>query len=639
MGLVRCPLAAFVCLLLPTTAFAGSSNSLMDVSPDGSRLVVANTDSGTVTVVDLAARKAVCELPAGDHPEGASWVGNGPLVLATVYGDDAVVFYDTDRRQAVHVLPVADEPYGVVVTKDGKRAYVSHDYPGTVSEIDVAARKVTRTFKVGENCRGIALSADEKTLYVTEFFTAKLVAVDVASGTAADSWVGYESDNLCRHVVLHPGRPKAYLSHTRSRVTTFDARGSVFPMLAVCDLWAKPAGEKRRRVIALDTYNGVYVVTNPWEAAVSPDGSRLYTIYAGTNDMNVHRLLADDYKEVERVGSARRVGTHPRAVRVRPDGKEVYVYNTLDFEVGVYDADMKRLAAVPVCKPPHTAEWRRGKELFQAATQPMGSARWIACASCHPDGLSDGRVWHNPEGRRRTVNLFGLAHTHPLHWSADRDEVQDFEYTIRGKLMKGRGLYDGPIKPRPTFLPAAELDEHLAGKSKDLDALAVYTNSFHFRLSPHAAGPGKLTPEAERGKAVFFSKETRCATCHNGPYYTDSTLKRPFTLHDIGTGGGPDEKMGPKYDTPTLLGVYRVGPYLHDGRAKTLRDVLTTHNAGDTHGTTSHLTPGQVDDLIAFLKSLPYEDPPDETPNTVKDRVKLTYPRPVVAAAPAAGGG
>ena len=37
----------------------------------------------------------------------------------------------------------------------------------------------------------------------------------------------------------------------------------------------------------MDTYNGVYVVTNPWEAALSPDGKRLYTIYAGTNDMNV----------------------------------------------------------------------------------------------------------------------------------------------------------------------------------------------------------------------------------------------------------------------------------------------------------------------------------------------------------------
>ncbi len=56
----------------------------------------------------------------------------------------------------------------------------------------------------------------------------------------------------------------------------------------------------------------------------------------------------------------------------------------------------------------------------------------------------------------------------------------------------------------------------------------------------------------------------------------------------------------------------------HDGRAKTLRDVLTTCNKDDRHGKTSHLKPAEIDDLVAFLKSLPYESLPDETPNTVK---------------------
>src|SRR4051794_31457174 len=83
---------------------AGTSNSLLDVTPDGKRLAVANTDSGTVTVVDLASRKAVCELPAGDHPEGVAWVGNGPLLLATVYGDDRVVVYNADAKAAVAIL-------------------------------------------------------------------------------------------------------------------------------------------------------------------------------------------------------------------------------------------------------------------------------------------------------------------------------------------------------------------------------------------------------------------------------------------------------------------------------------------------------------------------------------------------------
>ncbi len=615
-------LFAFALLLGSAAACpAGSSSSLLDLSADGSRLLVANTDAGSVSVIDVKARQKLVEVAVGDHPEGVAWAGN--LALATVYGDDAVQFINAATGRVVHTLAVADEPYGIVTTRDGAFAYVSHDYPGTVSEIDVAGRKVTRTFAVGKDCRGLALSADEATLYATEFYTGTLVAVSRATGRVADRWPGQEQDNLARHVTLHPKRGKAYVSHIRSRVTAHDARGSIFPHVSFCDLTPAKPGEKRRRSIALDTYDGNFVVTNPWESAVSPDGSKIYTVFSGTNDLYVSKLIDDDYQEMERIGHAVTVGKHPRAVCVSPDGREVYVYNTLDHAVAVFDELFrKKLGTIAVGEPAHTAEWRRGKELFQTALQPMGSARWISCSSCHPDGLHDGRVWTNPEGQRKTMNLFGLAHTHPLHWSGDRDEAQDFEYTIRGKLMQGRGLSKHQLKPRTTFTEFAESDQKTAGMSADLDALAVYTNSFPVRPSPHAPG-GKLTPAAERGKATFFAKETNCASCHSGGYFTDSSTKKPQTLHDVGTGGAATEKIGAKYDTPTLLGVYRVNSYLHDGRAKTLLDVLTTCNPGDKHGTTSHLKPADLDDLVAFLKSLPYETPPDRTPNTVEHYLKL----------------
>jgi YVTN family beta-propeller protein len=614
-------LPAVLALLAPA-ARAGTSNSLMDVSPDGRRLLVANADNGTVSVVDTAARKVLREVPVGDKCEGVTWVGNGPLAAATVYREDRVVFFDAESGKVVEKLAVPNEPYGIVATKDGSRLYVTHEYPGVVSEIEVASRKVLRQMTAGSMVRGLALSPDEKRVYVTEFYTAALHALDRASGKVVDTWRGHSTDNLCRNVVVHPRRPKAYLSHIRSKIEVIDGRGSIFPHLTVYDL-VPPDGSRRGRSFAMDTYNGVYVVTNPWEAALSPDGKRLYTIYAGTNDMNVSEVIDDDYVEIERVGRAVGVGQNPRAVRVSPDGKTVYIDNALDFTVTFHDAaTMRRVAAIKVCEPPKSAEWVRGKILFSTANRPLTSRRWIACASCHPDGHSDGRVWQNPEGLRKTPAMMGLAHTHPLHWSADRDEVQDFEYTIRGRLMQGPGLLREAMKPKRGFEPV-ELEEHLAGRSQDLDALAVYTNSFDFTLSPHVPAPGKLYPAAERGKALFFSKAVGCAECHSGPYYTDSSLRKPFKLHDVGTGqDDPSEKMGPKYDTPTLLGVYRTAPYLHHGKAKTLRDVLTTCNKGDRHGKTSHLSAAQLDDVVAFLKSLPYEAPPDETPNTVKYRYR-----------------
>jgi cytochrome c peroxidase len=80
--------------------------------------------------------------------------------------------------------------------------------------------------------------------------------------------------------------------------------------------------------------------------------------------------------------------------------------------------------------------------------------------------------------------------------------------------------------------------------------------------------------------------------------------------HDVGTGNDdPSELMEPAYDTPALLGVYRSAPYLHHGKAATLHDVLTNFNKQDQHGNTSNLTDVQIEDLIEFLKALPFEDP------------------------------
>ncbi len=133
----------FVALVLASIRplHAGSSNSLLDLTPDGKRLLVANADNGSVTVVDATAHKAVCEIAVGDKPEGVAWIGNGPLAAVTVYGEDVLAFIDADAGKVVEKLRVADEPYGIVITKDGRRAYVTHEYPGTISEIDLSSEK------------------------------------------------------------------------------------------------------------------------------------------------------------------------------------------------------------------------------------------------------------------------------------------------------------------------------------------------------------------------------------------------------------------------------------------------------------------------------------------------------------------
>lgn len=580
------------------TSMAGSSNSLMDISSDGALLACSNRDSGTVTIVDLATDKVQREIKVGHKPEGVSFIGQTHDLAVAVYDDDTVIFLDGDSGEKTNSIAVFDEPYGIVSTEDGSRIYVTLEYPGQVVEIDPQSAKIVRTFSAGEFPRGIAITPDQKQLLICEYLTATIRAIDRSSGKLVDEWPGSSTDNLARQLVIHPERPKAYVSFIRSKVTAHQGTGSIFPYVAIADL--VESEDTRRKRMPLDSVFGTRVTANPWEIAISPDGRQLIIVFSGTDDIFVCNTIDDDYRELS-LSRYIATGRNPRAVRVSPDGARFFVYNALDFEVVSFDSKtLQPTGKISITKNPLTPEVHLGKVLFYTALQPMTARRWISCSSCHPDGQADGRTWHNPEGLRQTPPLQGLAFTHPQHWSADRDETQDFEHTVRGPLMGGRGLHQGKLnKP---------LGATNKGLSKALDALAAYTNSHTFTLSPYAKNG--LSPSAQRGRELFFSKQTGCAECHNGPFFTDSQSGRPSKRHNVGTGNSDkSETMGPAYDTPMLLGLYRSAPYLHHGTAATLRDVLTTQNPGDRHGKTSDLSKSQIDDLVEFLKALPYEQP------------------------------
>jgi DNA-binding beta-propeller fold protein YncE len=603
------------------SAQAGSSNSLMDLSADGTLLACTNRDSGTVTIFGLESPDRWAkrfEVPIGHHPEGISFVGSTHQLAAAVYADDVVVLLDADKGEAVARIEVFDEPYGIVSNADGSRLFVTLEFPGKVVEIDPVSRAVVREIDAGKFPRGMALTADGTNLYVTEYLTGAVNLIELASGRTVDAWAGTEQDNLARQIALHPKRDKAYVPHIRSRVHAPHGSGGIFPYVAVLDTVdaEKPASESevpssRRKRVQMDSFRGVTVPANPWELALSPDGSQLSVVFSGTDDMFVCTVLDDNYRELQ-YARMLRTGRNPRAIRYSADGSRFFVYNALDFTISIVNAATFELVEnLVACESPLDEETLLGKRLFYSANQPMVGRRWISCSSCHPDGDPDGRTWQQPEGLRSTQPLAGLAWTHPLHWSADRDEVQDFEHTIRGDLMQGKGLIRG------------ELYDSLAtpnsGRSVEADALARYTNSHKFSISPFARttdsqghrmeGEAGLSDAVKHGREIFQRESVGCVTCHSGPYLCDSRAGA-LTRHDIGTGNADaSEKMGPEYDTPTLIGLYRSAPYLHHGKAATLEEVLTTYNPGDKHGRTSQLSAAEISDLVAFLKALPYEDP------------------------------
>ena len=126
----------------------------------------------------------------------------------------------------------------------------------------------------------------------------------------------------------------------------------------------------------------------------------------------------------------------------------------------------------------------------------------------------------------------------------------------------------------------------------DVDDLLAYVGSLKPERNPQA---DRSAEAARRGKVLFEGKAA-CAGCHPAPLFTDRKQ------HDVGIHT-PHEPDG-RYDTPSLVECYRTAPYLHDGRAATLKDILTAHNADERHGRTRALTPDELIDLVAFLRSL-----------------------------------
>jgi cytochrome c peroxidase len=127
-------------------------------------------------------------------------------------------------------------------------------------------------------------------------------------------------------------------------------------------------------------------------------------------------------------------------------------------------------------------------------------------------------------------------------------------------------------------------------------ALEAYLKSLRPVPSPQLVD-GRLSAAARRGEKIFRSRATDCLRCHAGSLFTN------LRSYNVGTQNRCDQPTD-MFDVPTLIELWRTAPYLHDGSAATLREVLTSANKNERHGRTAHLAPEQINDLVEYLLSL-----------------------------------
>jgi cytochrome c peroxidase len=269
------------------------------------------------------------------------------------------------------------------------------------------------------------------------------------------------------------------------------------------------------------------------------------------------------------------VGRFPDGLAIKRDQTVGYVHNGFDHTVmtlvgdehaGTVDAQ-KTINVGSDVLPPDVVE---GRKLFFDSTNlaVTGGTLGAACTTCHLDGQDDGHTWQLADGKRQTPPLSGgrLDGTAPYHWAGD---VPTLENAITKAIarMGGTGIDAQQMAQLEAFLRS------LPAPGNPLRAQA-------------------LSDSAMRGEVLFYS--AGCADCHNGAKLTNNTFA------DVGTDISGFPSRGA--NVPSLIGVARSAPYLHDGSALTLRARLV--QGGDRHGQTSALSPEQIDDLVAYLERL-----------------------------------
>jgi YVTN family beta-propeller protein len=136
----------------------GRGSEGFDVSPDGKEAWVANAWDGTISVIDIAAKKVSATLAA--NVPGANRLKFTPDgKLAFISAGPNLVILDAATRQEVKRLVLGHGSAGIQMQPDGTRAYVACGPDGFVAVVDLKTLEVVGRIDVGGNPDGLAWAA------------------------------------------------------------------------------------------------------------------------------------------------------------------------------------------------------------------------------------------------------------------------------------------------------------------------------------------------------------------------------------------------------------------------------------------------------------------------------------------------
>jgi cytochrome c peroxidase len=287
-------------------------------------------------------------------------------------------------------------------------------------------------------------------------------------------------------------------------------------------------------------------------------------------------------------------------------------------------------AVIPEDNPLTREKVELGRLLF--FDKRLSKDNTIACASCHmakfafTDGQPVSTGIRGQKGGRSAPASINRVFSKAQFWDGRAATLEDQSVgPFINPIEHGFANHDEMIAKMKKIPGYRKLFQDVFGGEITIDGVGKAIASFQRTIlsgnSPadrfDQGGDEKaISPEAQKGLALFREK-ARCTKCHSGFNFTDEKFHNLGIGWDTGTVdlGRYMVTKNPAdigaFKTPTLREIARSAPYMHDGRFKTIEDVVNFYNKGGVKNPHQDelvlpldLTDEEKRNLVAFLRTL-----------------------------------
>jgi DNA-binding beta-propeller fold protein YncE/mono/diheme cytochrome c family protein len=585
----------------PPTAPIDHPSSVL-VFDAGQQIAIASDKDNTLALnrLPLTEGSVWRQLALSGKPSGIVASRDGKTLFVTCgEHDGALLTINPASASVTYKIAAGHYPVSPVLSAAGDLLYFCRRFTNEIVSVDLAKNKIVQTIPVKSEPVALALVAGKPLLLaahqrpydssVSAVVASSVSVVDLVKKAVVKEITLPNGSTNVFHIALSPDGKYAYIPHTLGRYltpTTQLERGWMNTnALSIIDV----AKQELLNTVLLDDLD--LGATNPYDLCVTDN--EIVVTHAGSHELSVinreqlHSKLerAAQGKASNATYSVQDVpddlsfmadcrvrvslkGNGPRSASYY--GGQVYVAGYFSNSVEMLQLSNRRVTLVVQAETVMTKA-ERGEMLFHDGR--VCFQQWQSCASCHPDARVDGLNWdllNDGLGNPKNTKSLLLSHvTPPTTITGIRPNA---EYSVRS------GIRHIQFVERP---------------DEDAVCMDEYLKALQPAKSPYLVN-GDLSKAAKRGKKLFES--AGCIACHKGAYFTD------MKLHPVGATA--DYPKNQTFDTPTLIEVWRTPPFLYDGRAETLKDMMTKFNDGDRHGITHSLSEKQLTDLAEYVLSL-----------------------------------